>query len=195
MRDLKVRYRQAALGVAWAIIQPVFAVLIFTLVFGHFAKMPSDGIPYAVFAFAAVLPWTYFAEGSAPRQHGPRRGRRADPQGLFPAPHHPARERAVAPARRFRAGFPGVSSGCCCGTASRPRGTCCCCRCSLVIAHAARARDRACGSARSTCASATSSTRCPSYSRSGCTPRPWSIRSASSRSAGKRSTASTPWWA
>jgi lipopolysaccharide transport system permease protein len=61
-RDIQVLYRQAALGVAWAIIQPLFAVTIFTVIFGHFARMPSDGVPYAVFAFAGVLPWTYFAE-------------------------------------------------------------------------------------------------------------------------------------
>jgi lipopolysaccharide transport system permease protein len=61
-RDIKVRYRQAALGATWAIVQPVFAVLILTVVFGHFAKIPSDGLPYPVFAFAAQLPWTYFAE-------------------------------------------------------------------------------------------------------------------------------------
>jgi lipopolysaccharide transport system permease protein len=61
-RDIQVLYKQAALGVAWAIIQPVFAVIIFSIIFGHFARMPSDGIPYPVFAFAAVLPWTYFAE-------------------------------------------------------------------------------------------------------------------------------------
>jgi lipopolysaccharide transport system permease protein len=61
-RELKVRYKQAALGVAWAIIQPVFAALIFTAVFGVFARIPSDGRPYALFAFAAVVPWTYFAE-------------------------------------------------------------------------------------------------------------------------------------
>lgn len=62
LRDLKVLYRQAALGAAWAILQPIFAVTIFTIVFGSFAKIPSDGAPYAVFAFAAVLPWNYFAE-------------------------------------------------------------------------------------------------------------------------------------
>src|SRR5262245_1409956 len=64
VRDLKVLYRQAALGIAWAILQPTFAVLIFTVVFGHFAKLPSDGVPYAVFAFAGLLPWTYFAEAT-----------------------------------------------------------------------------------------------------------------------------------
>ncbi|MEY4785939.1 MAG: hypothetical protein RIR41_3874 [Pseudomonadota bacterium] len=64
MRDIQVLYKQAALGAAWAIIQSVFAVVVFTVVFGNFAKMPSDGIPYPIFAFAAVLPWTYFAEAT-----------------------------------------------------------------------------------------------------------------------------------
>ncbi|HUK63132.1 MAG TPA: ABC transporter permease [Dongiaceae bacterium] len=63
-RDIKVRYRQAALGAAWAIVQPVFAVVIFTVVFGRFAKIPSNGVPYPLFAFAATLPWTYFAEAA-----------------------------------------------------------------------------------------------------------------------------------
>lgn len=64
MRDIQVLYKQAALGAAWAVIQPVFAVTVFTIVFGNFARMPSDGIPYPIFAFAAVLPWTYFAEAT-----------------------------------------------------------------------------------------------------------------------------------
>jgi len=62
LRELKVRYKQAAIGVGWAIIQPLLAVLIFSVIFGHFAKMPTGGVPYPVFAFCAVLPWTYFAE-------------------------------------------------------------------------------------------------------------------------------------
>lgn len=61
-RDIQILYKQAALGAAWALIQPVFAVVIFALVFGYFAKMPSNGVPYPLFAFSAVLPWTYFAE-------------------------------------------------------------------------------------------------------------------------------------
>jgi lipopolysaccharide transport system permease protein len=62
-RDVMVLYRQAALGAAWAIIQPVFAVLIFTIVFSVMAKMRTpDNLPYPIFAFAAVLPWNYFAE-------------------------------------------------------------------------------------------------------------------------------------
>lgn len=62
-RDIKVRYKQTALGVAWAIIQPLFTMLVFTLFFGRLAKIPSDGIPYPIFNFAALVPWTFFANG------------------------------------------------------------------------------------------------------------------------------------
>ena len=61
-RDVKVRYKQAAIGVAWAVIQPLMAMLIFTIVFGRFARVPSDGLPYPAFAYAALLPWDYFAQ-------------------------------------------------------------------------------------------------------------------------------------
>lgn len=62
-RDIMVLYRQAALGAAWAVIQPIFAVAIFTIVFSKVAKLPTPGgVPYPVFAFAAVLAWNYFAE-------------------------------------------------------------------------------------------------------------------------------------
>jgi lipopolysaccharide transport system permease protein len=60
-RDVKVRYKQTLLGVAWAVIQPVFTMVIFTLFFGKLAKMPSDGIPYPIFTYAALVPWTYFS--------------------------------------------------------------------------------------------------------------------------------------
>lgn len=60
-RDIKIRYKQTALGALWAVIQPLFPMLIFTLFFGRLAKMPSDGIPYSIFAYSALLPWTYFA--------------------------------------------------------------------------------------------------------------------------------------
>ncbi|MEO8592813.1 MAG: ABC transporter permease [Candidatus Solibacter sp.] len=62
-RDLKVRYRQTALGAAWAVMQPLFTMLIFSLFFGRLAKIPSDGIPYPVFSYAALVPWTFFAHG------------------------------------------------------------------------------------------------------------------------------------
>lgn len=61
-REIKIRYKQAAIGIGWAILQPVIAMLIFTAIFGYFARIPSDGVPYAVFAFTAILPWTYFSE-------------------------------------------------------------------------------------------------------------------------------------
>jgi len=62
-RDIKVRYKQTALGAAWAVIQPLFTMLVFSLFFGRLAKMPSDGIPYPVFSYAALVPWTFFAQG------------------------------------------------------------------------------------------------------------------------------------
>jgi lipopolysaccharide transport system permease protein len=58
-RDIKIRYKQTVLGVTWAILQPVVSMLVFTLVFGKLAHMPSDGIPYPVFAYAGLLPWTF----------------------------------------------------------------------------------------------------------------------------------------
>jgi homopolymeric O-antigen transport system permease protein len=58
-RDIKVRYKQTVLGVAWAIIQPVVSMVVFTLFFGKLAHMPSDGIPYPIFAYAGLLPWTF----------------------------------------------------------------------------------------------------------------------------------------
>jgi lipopolysaccharide transport system permease protein len=62
-RDYKVRYKQAVLGVAWAVLQPVFNMMVFTVIFGYLAKMSSEGYPYAVYNFAALLPWTFFATG------------------------------------------------------------------------------------------------------------------------------------
>jgi len=61
-RDVMVRYKQTSIGVAWAILQPLITMVIFTLIFGNLAKIPSDGIPYPVFAFTALLPWTYFSQ-------------------------------------------------------------------------------------------------------------------------------------
>lgn len=60
-RDVKVRYKQTALGALWAILVPVLNMVVFTVIFGNFAKMPSDGIPYPIFSYTALLPWTYFA--------------------------------------------------------------------------------------------------------------------------------------
>jgi len=60
-RDLKVRYKQSVIGIGWAILQPLINMAIFTVIFGTFAKIPSDGLPYPIFAYSAILPWSYFA--------------------------------------------------------------------------------------------------------------------------------------
>lgn len=62
-RDIKVRYKQTVLGATWAIIQPFFTMVVFSLFFGRLAEIPSDGIPYPIFAYAALVPWTFFANG------------------------------------------------------------------------------------------------------------------------------------
>ena len=62
-RDIKVRYKQTVLGAFWAIIQPFFTMVVFTLFFGELAGIPSDDIPYPIFSFAALVPWTFFANG------------------------------------------------------------------------------------------------------------------------------------
>lgn len=62
-RDIKVRYKQTTLGAAWAIIQPFLTMVVFSLFFGKLANIPSDGVPYPVFSFAALVPWTLFANG------------------------------------------------------------------------------------------------------------------------------------
>ena len=67
LRDLKLRYKQTALGITWVVLQPLVAVLIFSFVFGHLADIPSDGIPYPVFSYAGLVGWLYVstAVGSA----------------------------------------------------------------------------------------------------------------------------------
>ncbi|MGI9106246.1 MAG: ABC transporter permease [Pyrinomonadaceae bacterium] len=65
LHRIKVRYKQSVLGVAWAILQPLSLMLIFTVVFAYIAKMPSDGAPYPVFAYVALLPWTFFSTALA----------------------------------------------------------------------------------------------------------------------------------
>jgi lipopolysaccharide transport system permease protein len=62
-RDVKVRYKQTALGASWAIIQPVLTMVVFSLFFGRLAKVPSDGVPYPIFSYVALVPWTFFANG------------------------------------------------------------------------------------------------------------------------------------
>jgi lipopolysaccharide transport system permease protein len=60
-RDIKTRYAQSVLGVGWAVIQPLFTMVVFTIVFGNLAKIDSEGVPYAIFSYTALVPWTYFS--------------------------------------------------------------------------------------------------------------------------------------
>ena len=69
VRDVKVRYKQTVLGVTWAVIQPVLTMVVFSIFFGRLAKIPSDGYPYPVFVYAALLPWLFFA-GSVSQSAG-----------------------------------------------------------------------------------------------------------------------------
>ena len=62
-RDVKVRYKQTVLGIAWAVLQPLLTMVVFSVFLGRLGKMPSDGLPYPIFSFAALVPWTFFAHG------------------------------------------------------------------------------------------------------------------------------------
>ena len=85
-REVKVRYKQTALGAAWAIIQPLLTMLIFSLFFGKLAKVPSDRIPYPLFCLAGLVPWTFFFEWTFPIGEQPGFQLKPDFQGLFSAP-------------------------------------------------------------------------------------------------------------
>ena len=61
-RDIALRYKQTAIGIAWTVLQPLLTMLVFTVIFGMFAKIPSDGLPYPIFAFCALVPWTYMSQ-------------------------------------------------------------------------------------------------------------------------------------
>ena len=62
LRDIRIRYKQAVVGAGWVILQPLITMMIFTVVFSYMAKIPSDGLPYPIFAYTALLPWTYFSQ-------------------------------------------------------------------------------------------------------------------------------------
>src|ERR1700687_118793 len=65
MRDIKIRYKQTAIGVLWVVLQPLMTMGVFTIFFGRLAKLPSQGLPYPVFYFAALVPWAYFSQALA----------------------------------------------------------------------------------------------------------------------------------
>ena len=68
-REIKIRYKQTAIGVSWAVLQPFLTMVIFAVIFGSFAQIPSDGLPYPVFAYTALLPWTYFSQAVGRSSH------------------------------------------------------------------------------------------------------------------------------
>ena len=61
LKEIKILYKQTILGFSWAVIRPFFSMIIFSIVFGNLANVPSDGIPYPIFSYAALVPWTYFS--------------------------------------------------------------------------------------------------------------------------------------
>ena len=93
-RDVAVRYKQTVIGVAWAVVRPFLTMVVFTIVFGRLAELPSESAaPYPVMVFAGMLPWFLFSTILERGIGQPRRQRQPDRQGLFPAHHHPVRRR------------------------------------------------------------------------------------------------------
>ena len=84
-REIKVRYAQSAIGVGWAILQPLFTMLVFTVIFGRLAKVSSDGAPYALFSFAGLVPWMFFSNAVDRWRQQPDFRGGDDVQSLFPA--------------------------------------------------------------------------------------------------------------
>jgi lipopolysaccharide transport system permease protein len=89
-RDIKVRYKQTALGAAWAVIQPFFTMVVFSVFFGRLAKLPSDGVPYPIFTYCALVPWTYFASALAMSSNSLVDHARLITKVYFPRPLVPA---------------------------------------------------------------------------------------------------------
>ena len=187
LRNLKLRYKQTVLGAAWAVLQPLLTMAVFTVVFGRLARLGSDGLPYPVFALAALVPWTYFANALTQASTS-----LVDQHQLLTKVYFP---RLLLPLAAVIAGLVdlvisfvvllvvlawyGITpSGQAAGRARlRPAG-----------GRAPRSR-RASGSRRSTCAIATCATSFRSSCRSGSSRRRWRIPAASSRSAGEPCTA------
>ena len=106
-RDVMVRYKQALLGVAWAVLQPLVMMGIFTLLFSRIANVPTGGVPYPVFAFAALVPWTMFASAAGGLGRQPRRQPEPGVEGLLPEARHPRRGGVrLGPGLRDRLGVP-----------------------------------------------------------------------------------------
>ena len=92
-RDLSVRYKQTVIGVLWALIRPFLTMLVFTIIFGRIAKLPTDGnAPYALMVFAGILPWTFFSTGLSEASNSLINNDKLDQQGLFSTPDRADRD-------------------------------------------------------------------------------------------------------
>ena len=100
-RDVKVRYKQSLIGIAWAVLQPLLTMVVFTLIFGKFAQLPSQGLPYPVFSMLNLVPWTFLAAVFTLTAGCVLTEPDARAEGAFPAPH-PAARLCARPARRLR---------------------------------------------------------------------------------------------
>ena len=92
-RDVSVRYKQTIIGVAWAVIRPFLTMVVFTVIFGRIAALPSDGAPYALMVFAAMLPWVPVFNSAGRNLQQLDWKRETDQQGLLPPADHPGRDR------------------------------------------------------------------------------------------------------
>ena len=101
-RDVTVRYRQTALGAAWAVLQPVGFMIVFSLIFGRLAGISSDGIPYALFSLAGLVPWTFFTTVLTAFRRQPRGQHGARLEDLLPPHLHPRRGARRRPRRPRR---------------------------------------------------------------------------------------------
>ena len=126
-RDVKVRYKQTVFGVAWAVLQPLATMIVFSVVFGRLAKLDSDGVPYPAFCLAGLLPWMLFASGLTQVGRFAGRQRESAEQGLLSADAAADLERRRRTGRFVRLAA-AVVGGACCGAALRRAGDCCCCR-------------------------------------------------------------------
>ena len=101
-RDVKVRYRQTVLGAAWAVLQPVGTMVVFSIFFGRVAGIQSDGVPYWLFSLVALVPWTFFVDLAAARLRKPGQQLGAGLEDLLPAHLHPGRGRRRRSASTWR---------------------------------------------------------------------------------------------
>ena len=147
-RDVAVRYKQTVIGVAWAVVRPFLTMVVFTVVFGRLARLPSEGAaPYPIMVFAGMLPWFLFSSILERGFEQPGRQRQPDRQGLFPAHHHPGLVRGRG-AGRFRHQPRHARRADGLVSAMRRAGRSCSCRSSLCW-PCSRASARRCSSRRS----------------------------------------------